>query len=234
MFFLSFPQRPADSRVLWVELTLLYFCTDEETEARGPQALLKVSWLASGSAGMAHHPRPYAWLCLCTCHSLSPGPASLILSSTKGLAAVQGRITHQSPPPPPPGASFQACIWAPSEQRELDARASFLLFPPHLQELLKGPTKLAACPRNGRSLGCFYPARSPPWPCSLCGQWLLFHVEENPRATPTRPETSSASQPHLLPSGCLSQQPHRPSFWSRSLSCAGPNLESCFLTQSSD
>lgn len=57
---------------------------------------------------------------------------------------VQGRITHQSSPCPFPwGVSFQACIWAPGEQKMHCARASFSLVPLYLklqtQKLLEGP-----------------------------------------------------------------------------------------------
>lgn len=96
----------------------------------------------------------HSWLCLCTLFVLCLLGSRASFSRTKGLEVAQGRITHQASPCPSHwGASFQAGIWAPGEQRKPCARASFSFPPPHLkshtQELsrgLPGPAKLATCP----------------------------------------------------------------------------------------
>lgn len=63
------------------------------------------SWSATGwgVSGLGQHPTSSAYLLLAfslhSCHSLFPLGSQASFSRTKGLAAIQGRITHQSPPP---------------------------------------------------------------------------------------------------------------------------------------
>lgn len=161
--------------------------------SRAPQALLKVScWLASVRAGTAPHSQLL----------LTPGFFSASLSSslplgsqasfsrTKSLAAVQGRIMHQSPPTQSPwGVSFQACISAPGEQRKLGSRASFLFLP-----ILRSCSRdlLVTCKvghmpwerREGDRV--VVPSAQLLWPSSVCCQRLPFQLEGNSNATLTR------------------------------------------------
>lgn len=126
LFFLPFSQCPAD-RKPFVGLTDS-FRTGEETEATGPKSMPKVNWLASGRPETAPHsglsPTP-GFVCAPPLSCIPWDPAASF-SRTEGLEVVQGRITHQSSSrPAPQGVCFQACIWAPAEQRKHCARASF-------------------------------------------------------------------------------------------------------------
>lgn len=141
--------------------------------SREPQALLKVScWLASVRAGLGQHPTPSSYLLLAfslhPCHSLFPLGSQASFSRTKGLAAVQGRITHQSPPAPAPPSLLgefpsRLAIWAPGEQRKLGSRAS--LFLPILRSCSRGllvTCKVGHVPWERREgTGWLYPPHSP-------------------------------------------------------------------------
>lgn len=142
---------------------------------------------------------------------------------------VQGRITHQSSPCPSPwGVSFQACIWAPGEQRKHCARASFSLVPLHLklqtQELLEGPpVDLKIWPDALGNLGgvwCGFPLCTDP-----CGYASYVHLFVNSFRS-TEKKIQGWHSPWLLDFASLSShisshfalthscQSQWPSFWS--------------------
>lgn len=225
LFFLSFSQCPKD-RKWFVGLTDA-FCTGEETEATGPKSTPKVNRLASGRSGTAPHSRlsPTPGFVCAPPLSCIPGDPPASFSRTEGLEVVQGRITHQSSSRPSPrGVCFQACIWAPAEQRKHCARASFS---PALLHLKTDPGAARGPPHDLQSWshalgtqrgaqGGFTLCTAPGGPALCICQQLACHLEENPRVALTvAPHFTS---PHLPPLRPPSRQPPRPCFRSEDTS----------------